>query len=69
MTLLLRAPWFSVCAGVVFLAAWLLLVPPTPGRAGRGQGKGCGGNLGGTLEAVGKGAPVVSPAEPKARLL
>ncbi len=57
MALLPRAPGFSACTSVVFLTSPVTACA-TDTRAGReGQGRGRGGNLGVTLETLGKGAP------------
>jgi hypothetical protein len=52
----------SVCAAGLFLVCWVPACAGVPGWARRGlKDGGCGGTVGGTLVAVGRGAPVVSP--------
>jgi hypothetical protein len=55
-----RFGWLSACADVVFLAR-VAKAAAASGGPGEGRKGGAGGNLGRTLAAVGRGAPVVSP--------
>lgn len=62
--LMFRAGWRPACA--------FDSCAPRSGASGGPEGgkeRGCGGKPRGNPGAVGKGAPVVSPAEPKARML